>query len=118
MRNGNRTVEVNKQHLIEKIKENQKAHTVEYKKAVIAYKEEALRQLVVLTDNVSNGDLGIRLDLITPVDNTKQYSKKIELFEWDVREVVDLSQSEFQELVQDETDFAINAKFANQSYLG
>lgn len=45
--------------MIDKIKENKKNHVEEYAKAVIAYKEEALRQLVELTNKVNEGALKI-----------------------------------------------------------
>ena len=118
MRKGDRTVIVNKNELINKIEENKKNHIEEYKKSVIAYKKEALKQLDILKDDISNGGLNIKLNLITPIDNSKNYDKIIEMFKWDVNEVVDLTQSEFKEYVQDETDFAFYAKSANQSYLG
>jgi hypothetical protein len=102
--------------MIDKIKENKKNHVEEYAKAVIAYKEEALRQLVELTNKVNEGALKIELKLITPVDNSSNYDKIIEMFEWEVDEVVELEQNEFIEYVQDETEFAVNAKFSNTMY--
>ena len=113
---GNRKIHVQKNKLIEQIRTNKKNHIVEYKKAVIAYKEEALRQLATLTTFVNDGALDIQLNLVTPIDNSKNYDKIIEMFEWDVNEVVELEQSEFIEYVQDETDFAIQAKFSNSAY--
>lgn len=117
-RTGNRTITVDKTELITKIKENKDNHIKEYKKAVVAYKKEALKQLLALTNKVKEGDMTIRLDLITPIDNSENYDKIIQMFEWDVNQEVELEQREFTEYVQDETDFAISAKFSNQSYLG
>jgi len=116
-RTGSRTIRVNKQQLIDKIKENKKNHVEEYAKAVIAYKEEALRQLAELTEKVNNGELGVALNLITPIDNSVNYDKIVEMFEWEVDEVVELEQSEFLEYVQDETEFARSAKFSNMMYV-
>jgi len=115
-RTGSRTIKVNKQQLIDKIKENKKNHVEEYAKAVVAYKEEALKQLAKLTEKVNNGELGIMLELTTPIDNSVNYDKIIEMFEWEVEEVVELEQSEFLEYVQDETEFARQAKFSNTFY--
>jgi hypothetical protein len=116
-RTGSRTIRVNKQQLIDKIKENKKNHVEEYAKAVIAYKEEALRQLANLTQKVTEGALDIKLNLITPIDNSTNYDKIVEMFEWEVDEVVELEQSEFLEYVQDETEFARSAKFSNMMYV-
>jgi hypothetical protein len=115
-RTGSRTIRVNKQQLIDKIKENKKNHVEEYAKAVIAYKEEALRQLAELTEKVNNGELGVALNLITPIDNSVNYDKIVEMFEWEVEEIVELEQNEFLEYVQDETEFARSAKFSNTMY--
>jgi len=115
-RTGSRTIKVNKKELIKKIKENKKNHVAEYAKAVIAYKEEALKQLATLTTKVNDGALDIKLNLITPIDNSLNYDKIVEMFEWEVDKVVELEQDEFLEYVQDETEFARNAKFSNMAY--
>jgi hypothetical protein len=116
-RTGSRTIKVNKLKLIEKIKENKKNHVEEYAKAVIAYKEEALRQLTDLAEKVKEGALDIKLNLITPIDNSTNYDKIVEMFEWEVDAEVELEQSEFLEYVQDETEFARTAKFSNMMYV-
>ncbi len=116
LRTGNRLIKVKKQDLIDRIKENKKNHIELYKKAVVAYKEEALEQLDFLTGEVNNGVLDIKLDLVTPINNEKDYDDIIEMFEWEVEEIVEIGQNEFREYVQDETDFAQQAQFSNTFY--
>jgi sugar-specific transcriptional regulator TrmB len=113
---GSRTICVNKTNLIAKIKENKENHIKEYEKAIIAYKEEALKQLEELTKKVEEGALDVKLDLITPINNAENYDKIIEMFTWEVEDIVTLEQSEFIEYVQDETDFAVKAKLSNTFY--
>ena len=115
-RTGSRTIKVNKQQLIDKIKENKENHIREFEKAKVAYKEEALKQLAEQIKKVEEGALDAKLNLITPIDNSVNYDKIVEMFEWEVDEVVELEQSEFLEYVQDETEFARNAKFSNTFY--
>lgn len=115
-RTGNRTIKVDKKKLIKKIKENKDEHIKEYQRAVKAYKKEALSQLEKLKSYIESDILDIRLDLITPVNNSENYDKIIEMFEWEVESKVELEQSEFREYVQDETDFAITAKVSNTAY--
>ena len=115
-RNGNRTIKVNKVKLIEQIKTNKENHIVEYEKAVIAYKEEALKQLNEQIKEVEEGSLKAKLNLVTPVNNAENYDKIIQMFEWEVEDVVELEQNEFNEYVQDETEFAVQAKFSNTMY--
>ena len=114
---GNRTIKVNKNKLIEQIKENKLKHVESYIKAVIAYKEEALRQINSLKVKAESGELRLTLNLVSPVNNADDYDKIIQMFEWEVEDVVELEQKEFIQYVQDETDFAINAKMLNSSYI-
>lgn len=117
-RTGSRTIKVNKANLIKQVKENKIAHEKAYAKAVIAYKKEALKQLAEVTKKVKEGDMSIRLNLTTPVDNRKSYDKIIDMFTWEVDEEVELEQKEFNEYIQDETESARHAMFSNQMYLG
>jgi hypothetical protein len=114
---GNRTIKVDKNKLIEKIHQNKVAHIAAYEKAVLAYKEEAIKQLSQLTEKANNGELRLQLTLTTPVNNSENYDKIIDMFEWEVESVVELEQQEFNEYVQDETEFAKIAKISNSMYL-
>ena len=61
--------------------------------------------------------MNVKLELTTPIDNAENYDKVIEMFVWEVEEIVELEQNEFLEYVQDETDFALTAKLSNTAYL-
>jgi len=113
---GNRTIKVEKAKLIQQIKDNKERHIKEFENAVVAYKEEALKQLKAEIEKVEGGSLDAKLNLITPVNNAENYDKIIEMFEWEVESEVELSQEEFNEYVQDETQFARDAKFSNTFY--
>jgi len=117
-RTGSRTIRVKKADLIAKIKTNKETHIKAYAKAVVAYKKEALKQLAEMTKKVKAGEMVIYLNLTTPVDNRKNYDKIIDMFNWEVDEIVELEQSEFNEYVQDETEFARHALMSNSMYLG
>lgn len=117
MRLGNRTIKVNKHELINKVRENKEAHLQEYHRAVDAYKEEALKQLTQLQEDAKAGKTNLKLELVKPVDNSANYDKIIEMFQWEVEDFVHLHQDEFREYVQDENDFARRAKLSNTSYL-
>ena len=116
MRHGSRSITVEKADLITKIKENKENHVKEFNKAIDAYREEALRQLRTQLERVEEGALDAKLDLITPIDNSDNYDKIIEMFEWEVQDQVVLEQDEFQEYVQDTTDFAVKARMSNAAY--
>ena len=118
MRHGDRTINVNKEKLIAQILANKENHVKEYEKAVVAYKKEALKQLAEQTKRVEEGALDAKLELIEPVNNAKNYDKIVDMFQWEENEIVELSQDEFREYVQDETEFAQRAKMSNAYYIG
>jgi hypothetical protein len=115
---GNRTIKVNKAELIKQIKGNKQNHIIEYGKAVTAYKIEGTKQLLLLLDSVDKGSLKASLNLTSPVNNSENYDKIVDMFTWEVSDEVELTQDEFKEYVQDDTSFSRNAKFANMSYTG
>jgi len=114
---GNRVIKINKAKLIETLKANKESHIKEYDKAVMAYQTEADKQLNELIGKNLAGDLNIELNLIKPLNRAENYDKIIEMFEWEIQDDIELTQSEFKEYVQDEFDFAIQAKFANSMYM-
>jgi len=118
MRNGNRTIKVNKSKLIDKIKENKENHIKQYEKAVIAYKKEADKQLKELLHDLNQGKLDLDLELETPVDNSDNYDDIIDMFKWEEDDFVELSQDEFKEYIHDRTSFAVAAQFSNTYYSG
>ena len=108
-RTGSRMIRVNKAKLIAKIEENKARHIKTYAKAVVAYKAEALKQLAEQTKIAEEGGLMVKISLTTPVDNRLNYDKIIAMFDWDVADEVELEQQEFNEYIQDETEFARHA---------
>ena len=113
----NREVSIEKKKLIEKIKNNKAAHILEYTEAVTAYKLEAKKQLKDLQYKLNHGELDLHLQLVKPVDRTSKFDKLIEMFEWEVDDIIKLSSDEFNEYVHDDTYDATTARFANASYM-
>ena len=113
----NREISIEKSKLIEKIKENRDIHIKEYEEAVIAYKKEAEVQLKRLNKELKNGELTLKLNLVTPVNRSKDYDKVIEMFEWEIQNIVKLTQKEFNEYIHDETNDALHVKMLNSTYL-
>jgi len=111
-----RVILVNKAQLINKIKENKAIHIKEYEQAIVDYREEAKKQLKEQTSRLTEGKLDIKLDLRSPVDNKDEYDKLVQVFEWEVKDEVELSQGEFNEYILDELPFAKIAKLSNTFY--
>ncbi len=112
-----RIILVNKAKLIDKIKENKVKHQEEYAKAVDAYKLEAKEQLEDRLTKLAAGDTKLQpIHLISPVDSSAEYDKLVEMFEWELKEEVELSQGEFNEYIFNETSFARSASVSNLAY--
>jgi len=112
----NREVSIEKSKLIEKIKENRDAHVIDYNEAVIAYRKKAESELKNLSKELKNGSMKLNLHLITPINRSEEYDKIIEMFNWEINDIVKLTQKEFNEYVLDETTSAQQAKFSNSAY--
>lgn len=111
-----RKVKIKKADLISKITDNKAAHIEEYEKAVEAYREEAKKQLKSLLSKIKRGELGIRLELVTPVNRVQDFEKLLTMFNWEVEEIIEVTESEFDEYVNDNTASARSAKFSNATY--
>jgi hypothetical protein len=114
----NRTVNVDKNKLIEKIKANKEKHIKDYEEAVIAYRKEATAQLEKQSQRLAEGKMDLSLHLVTPINAASDYDKVVEMFEWEKNDIVTLTQKEFNEYIHDETSYALAAKFSNSTYLG
>lgn len=112
-----RKIKVKKQQLLDQVEKNKQAHILEYKEAVEAYKEEAEKQIKAAKKALTNGNFNeVYLSLTVPVNKEEEYDKVIEMFKWEVEDIVELSQGEFNQYVFDEFDFAIQARVSNTFY--
>lgn len=112
-----RTIKVDKQKLIDKIKENKANHIKEYEAAVIAFKAEAAKKIKELSDSLEKGSFDkLKLSMTVPENRSAEYDKLVTQFEWEIEKEVELSQGEFNEYIHDETPFARQAKLSNSFY--
>lgn len=114
--NHSRTLKISKAKLIEKITENKANHIKEFDEATKAYVEEAHKQLKLAKKDIDSGKLNIRLNLTVPINRVEEYDKVIEMFNWEIADEIELTQSEFNEYVHDDNDRARTAKFSNAFY--
>ena len=115
--NGNsRIITIKKADLLKRIQENKQKHILDYEEAVSAYRKEAKRQLVAQKRALDKGDLNIRINLITPIDKRDEYDRISEIFIWEIKEEVELTQGEFNEYVLDDNDWAVASRLQNSIY--
>lgn len=112
----NRTIKISKSKLIETIQKNKEEHIKDYDEAVEAYKKEGAKQLKDCKKQLDDGSLKIKLQLVTPVNRATEYDKIIEMFNWELNDEVELSQSEFNDYVHDDNTDSAHAKLLNSTY--
>ena len=115
---GNRIIKLRKEALIERIFQNKESHIKDYEEAVRAYKIEAKHQIAKVTKDLESGSLEIGFSLITPVNKSENYDQIAEMFKWETREEVELTQHEFNEYVLDQNTESVMARISNSSYKG
>ncbi len=112
----NRTINIKKSDLIEKIKENKKNHIKEFEEAKLAYVIEANKQIEKAKKDLDGGSFEIFIKLTTPVNKSEEYDKIISMFDWESKREVELTQAEFNDYIHDDNDSSRTAKFANSLY--
>lgn len=111
-----RVLKIRKDDLIAAIQKNKAAHIIDYQEAVVAYKKEAQEQLEKQLKELSEGSLKIAINLVHPVNREKDYDSKIAMFKWEVSEIIEVTEREYRQYVEDEVPESVAARFQNASY--
>jgi len=106
-------IQVEKCKLLETLRKNKDQHTKDYIEAMIEYRSEVVK---ALTENLKEakecGEIRTSIRLVCPVNYVKEYEKAITIFEWELQELVDLTEEQFTMYVLDQwhwsRDFAQN----------
>ncbi len=112
----NRVIAIKKADLIAKITENKEKHIKEFEEAKEAYVIEANKQIEKAKKELDGGSFEIFIKLTTPVNRAEEYDKVIGMFTWEVKEEIELTQSEFNDYIYDDNDSSRAAKFSNSFY--
>ena len=138
-----RTVTVNRLELLKTLRENKEKHQKEYQESVLGYKElaqEKLKEeaekatrriannLEILFKRIEQFDpenpldndvvllQGVHFSLQVPQDHSNAYEVAIQMAEWETKEEIELTQSQFQCFVMDEWDWMRDFKVLNARY--
>ena len=120
-----KSVKVDRQKLIKKLKENRTKHAVDYAEAMRGYRSErhslmkklnAATAIAATEDNRVNREAVNKayrnlLGLERPRDHSTSYDKAITLMEWTLKDKVKLSMNDFQCYVED--DWGWKGQFRN-----
>lgn len=110
-------IQVKKDVLIEKLKENRAKHRAIFEEAVTGYREQAITLLDQQLDRAKSGKkFNMFFTLIEPVDQTKDYDRAIGMLELSLDGTVSLSESDFRCFVLDEWGWKHQFLHSNSSY--
>ncbi len=99
---GKRLVKVDKDRLIERLKENRDRHEREYQEAVGGYKSRLVFVLQRMLEAAKRKEVvSHKIDLKIPKDHAQEYEKALAAMEWDQDVTLHLTQAEFDRYVLD-----------------
>lgn len=112
-----RTVTVNRDELLDRVRENRDKHRSVFEAAMDGYRKAAIEELDrAISDARSGRKIMRHLSLIEPVDKTKDYDRVIDMLEMSTDEEITLEQNEFACYVRDEWAWRDQFLAANSSY--
>lgn len=115
------SVKVDKDKLLEKLQENRERHINTFEEVLENYKAEAVRQLEEHIERIRSGAVErVHVVLPPPKNYEAEYDKAIAMVEWELMDVIELSQYDFQTYVLDQwawkEDFiATSAMYSDKS---
>lgn len=115
-------IRVSKQELLTIVKQNREKHKAEYLESIKAYRVKAADLLNQELEKIVNGEkFQIRFDLVKPESHEKEYDLAIKMLEMSVDNVIEISEQEFNELINDEWNWKYSFKtsyLSNSTYIG
>lgn len=116
---GRDLIPVKKGDLLNELRKNRESHHKTFNEAIEGYRQEAIAALEQsLTEARKGKRIRRSIDLIEPIDQTKDYDRAIRALEMTTLEVIHLTSGQFAQWVMD--DWNWKAQFVNstQGYIG
>ena len=96
-------IQIKRNDLLKALKENRINHREIFEKSLVGYKKEAIKRLGNLLEELRRGvPVYIYWELPLPKDHTEDYDRVIRMMEMEIREVIEISESEFAQYVMDD----------------
>lgn len=114
-------IEIRKNELVEKIRENMSSHKETYETAVEKFKEKQQALLEDMLEKARKGENFDRLALSrlpVPEDHTDDYKMALEMLEYETRDIIPLEVHDFRKYVRDEWEWRHAWAANTQSYIG
>lgn len=118
---GMSAVTVEKNSLLDTLRNNRKAHAATYREAVVAYRVAALARLQeIMTDLADTAMPPKPLNWVLPLpeQHLGDYDKAIRMLEQDVKALVELPEEAYDRLIEDHWDWRDRFDANTASYTG
>lgn len=110
-------VTVQRAELLETLRKNREEHKQIFEEALAGYRTEVVRVLEArLADARQNRRIDLRISLVQPVDQTKEYDRAIRMCEMSVDDTIELSNEAFANYVMDDWSWSHQFLSANSTY--
>jgi hypothetical protein len=117
-----RKITVNKLDLLRTIHENRDRHQKEYLEALAGYKAELANklqeQLEKLRDTEIDKEFKLKIDIVVPSHHLQDYDKYINMIHWEVNKDIEITSTEFDNLIRDEWHWTGGFKHAYNTFSG
>jgi len=116
--NGENLVVVNKRDLIKALQANRENHRAEFEKALDGFEKTAVEILKARLAEAKKGiKRAISVNLPMPEDHTRDYDRRIRMYEMDIEDNVELTEAEFAQYVQDDWGWKQQWTTSNTAYM-
>lgn len=111
------SVNLKRDILLGKIKSNREAHRAIFEEATIGYRKAVIAELdSMIADAKAGKRIRHSINLIEPMDQTKEYDRVISMLEMSIDESVELEQHEFAQYVLDDWHWKGQFMASNMHY--
>lgn len=117
-----RQVEVDKDQLIRALEKNMVTHVADFEIAWEAYRKAAISNVEKILASAKSAPKGkaiqLYVNLQAPENHESDYTRALEMCDWELNDKVTLSEAEFRQFVQDEWGWKDQFESANMMYTG
>ena len=118
-----KTIQISKQTVLAALRRNRQEHKKKQEEALKMWTHQIRNRLQDWIHAIDDGNLPkdeheITKDLEKPSDTLQHYDDAIEMLDFEERGVIELTEGEFKQYMQDRWNWKENWSFANSKYLG
>lgn len=117
-----RQIKVSKDQLVHTLQVNMVTHETDFEIAWEAYRKAAISNVEKILDNAKRAPKGkaiqLYINLQAPENHVNDYTRAIEMCEWEISDEVDLTEGEFRQFVQDQWSWKDQFETSNKMYTG